>query len=166
MRALFGLVSLLVCALIVAYVWSTYTVKTADVGTGLHDQAEQISGRSADGIPVADSIKTEEALDGRGFFKGLLVTDVTPGGGMQTMYGLQKDDVIITVESLTTNELTSADAMRPFLVEAYRRSEPLGVIRNGERISLPLPSPTTAPASSPGGSIQNQLNGILKQSRR
>ncbi|HZK79723.1 MAG TPA: hypothetical protein VFC46_01620, partial [Humisphaera sp.] len=89
MRLLFGLLSLLICAVIIAYIWSSFAETTDVATTPVRNQAEQFSGRSADGVPVADSIQTEEATDQRGYFKGLKVTEVTPGGGMQTMYGLQ-----------------------------------------------------------------------------
>ena len=92
MRGIFGLLSFLICALIIAYVWSLYTQETATVAPPLHDKAEQLSGRSAAGIHVSESFKTEDANDERGRFKGLLVTEVTPGGGMQTMYGLKEFD--------------------------------------------------------------------------
>ena len=151
MRLLFGLVSLMICLVIVAYVWSTFTEKTDEVTTPVRNQAEQLSGRSADGVPVADSIQTEEATDQRGYFKGLKVTEVTPGGGMQTMYGLQRDDVIVSVESLTVNELTSAASMKSFLVEAYQKSGPLIVIRNGQRITLP-----EKPATGAGGRVDSE----------
>lgn len=163
MRALFGLISVMICLAIVAYVWSMFTEKTDDAVTPLQNQAQQLTGRSADGVPVADSIETEESMDQRGYFKGLKVTEVTPGGGMQTMYGLQKDDVIVSVESLTVNELTSAAQMKPFLVDAYQKSQPLVVLRDGQRITLPEKSSTTAPA---GGSIQSQVDAILKQSQQ
>jgi len=55
------------------------------------------------------------------------------------MYGLQKDDLIVNVESLTINELNTGPAMRDFLVDAYQKSQPIVVIRHGVHVTLPQP---------------------------
>lgn len=155
MRGLFGLVSLLICAFIVLYLWSKSAATNLQTGAAAREQATQISGRSADGTPVSQSITTQAQDDPHGRFDGLLVMDVVAGGGMQTMYGLQKGDRIIGVEALTTSELNTGDLMKAMLADAYQRSQPIEVIRDGKEVTLPLPG------AAHGASAQSQLDQLL-----
>lgn len=190
MRGAFGLISLLIGVAIVVYLWANQTKTVVESGGAARDQAQQISGHSADGTPVGQSLATEPENDPRGAFKDLLVTDVTPGAGMDAFYGLKKGDRIISVESLTTVELNSGPAMKDMLLDAFGKKQPIVVNRNGQQITLPLPPgsadptpPATAPAAAPqsasptgdqkqppaapvtpptNNSIQDQVNRILK----
>jgi hypothetical protein len=176
---MFGLLSLLISIALAAYLWSMHTEVVVHKGNELHDQAEQISGRSKDGTPVGNSIVTEPENDPQGHFKDLLVKDVTAGGGLETFYGLHQGDRIISVESLTTMELPTGGDMKALLADAYQRSQPIMVIRAGQQVTLPLqggakPGAAAAPASgSPGGgsaapaagqgnSIQDLVNRTIK----
>src|SRR5690349_12229394 len=98
MRGAFGLVSLLICIAIMAYVWSSHTSQVSSSGKQATQQAQQIAGRDENGKPALDSIQTAPDTE-RGRFR-LLVTKVDPGGAFDKVYGLKTGDRIVNAGQL------------------------------------------------------------------
>jgi len=176
MRAVFGLVSLLVVIAIIVIVFKTVSVPTIKTGEQAHSQAEQQSGRGQNGIPAMETFKTEGKFRGR-TLEGLVVTDVTPNEAMAN-YGLQKGDEIISVngDKLTAISNDDPELAKAWVVQhGFEGNNSIVVLRNGQEISLPNrgnPSngiPANSAASQPNApkpqdnSLQGQLNNINQQ---
>src|SRR5258708_3836429 len=96
MRAGLRIVSLLICGLIVAYLWGNSVSSVSSANKAVRPQVNQIAGRSADGTPAGDSA-TFAAVKRGGNFAGLKVTAIDPRGGLAEHYGLQAGDVILRI---------------------------------------------------------------------
>jgi hypothetical protein len=150
MRAAFGLVSLLVVLGIIMLVFNFYSAPMLKQGKATQDQARQIAGRDEDNAPVTDAI-TLDAKDRNGQMEAAVVTDVVAGSTIQTHYGLQKGDVILVLGQLTVKgNMSSPEEARDYLLYAYQRSEPVVILRGGEKLTLPLEpgAPGTAAAAA------------------
>ncbi len=150
MRGMFGLVSLLIGALIVAYLWAQHTSVVVKSAGPVRDQAQQLSGHSVDGTSAADSIKTEPVNDPGGRLKALRVVDVTPGGGMETFYGLQKGDRITMLGALPVDMNNDYGLSTAMLLDSYEKMQPLVVIRNGQEVTLPITAPSSVAPPAAG----------------
>jgi hypothetical protein len=158
MRGAFGLVSILVCGLIVAYVWALHTSAVSKNGSKAMDQATQLSGHGEDGKSALESIKTTADNDAGGHLKSLLVTDIVPGGAMDKFYGFKKGDKIVSegqYDVLTNGDADTASAM---LLDAYERFQSVVVIRDGTQMTLPV--------NGTGKAIQDQFNDLRKNMSR
>ena len=171
MRAMFGLVALLVCVGVVMWVFSLTSIPTAREGKKAQDQARQISGRGENGQAATDSFKVTPQMKGNSRLGSLLVTDVTPGGAMDQYYGLKKGDEII--EITTQGGMTKvgdasnddAEMAKDKVQEAFQASGPIVVMRGGRAITLPLPAGSTAAAPANSASA-NQNNAATAQPAR
>jgi hypothetical protein len=152
MRGALGLVSVLVCGVIVAYVWANYTATVSHSGTKATDQATQLSGHGADGKSALESIKTTPELDASGHLKSLVVSECKPDGAMDKFYGFKKGDKIISEGQYELAMNPDADTASAMLLEAYKQFASVEVIRDGKKISLPL--------AGPGKTIQDQFNQL------
>lgn len=193
MRAMFGLVGLLVMIGIIYLIFLKVEAPTLETGKKAQDQAQQISGRGEDGRAMTDSFKTApENMNGR--LEALDVTDVTPGGAAEQYYGLKKGDRIVEIttqagmEKMNGASILSDPEMAKISVQsAFQASWPIVVMRKGRQITLPAtpaqiaaaeqqPSAAPAPAAAPPTSApstptpdenspQGQLNNINKALR-
>ncbi|HET6247817.1 MAG TPA: hypothetical protein VFE47_08975 [Tepidisphaeraceae bacterium] len=152
MRGALGLVSVLVCGVIVAYVWANYTAAVSHSGTKATDQATQLSGHGADGKSALESIKTKPDLDASGRLKSLLVTECKADGAMEKFYGFKKGDKIISEGQYDLAMNPDADTASAMLLDAYEKSASVEVIRDGKQIKLPL--------DGAGKNIQDQFNQL------
>ncbi len=148
MRAIFGLVSLLVVIAIIAWMFSIYSIPVAKTGKKTQVEVRQMSGHDEDGTP-ADRTITLDAGQRNGKFQNLEVTSVVPGGAMDRFYGFQPGDKIIgiggtDIATLSNDDFEMAKAM--LLQEGYEKKKPVTVIRNG--VQMQLPNPAAAAASS------------------
>lgn len=168
MRAMFGLVSLLVVILIICLIFRYIEAPKLEEGKKAQDQARQISGRGDDGRAAVDSFKIAPERRGNRL-EGLLVTDVTPGGAVDTYYGLKKGDRIVQITNGgSLQKIGDASNDDPELAKAqihnaFQASDPIVVIRNGQQLTLPQ-SPAQ-PARSPAparNTEQDQVNSVLK----
>lgn len=137
MRAMFGLVSLLVCAFIVVYLWSQHTAVVAHEGVKARDQARQISGRGQDGQAAVNSFQVEPKMRGNKL-EALTVTGVTPGGALDD-YGLKKGDQIIKIGDQKVGDISNEDPglAKDMVHDAYQKSQSITVLRNGNEVMLP-----------------------------
>lgn len=161
MRAMFGLVSLLVTMGIILWLFSMYSIPTAREGKKAQDEARQISGRGEDGRAAISSFKVEPQLRGNRL-QALDVTDVTPGGALAG-YGLQKGDQIIQINGTKVGDLSNNDAelAKAQVHDAFRASQPIVVMRGGREITLPQGDGSSPPApGAPHAGAQGALDSI------
>jgi hypothetical protein len=157
MRMAFGLVSVLVTVGIIILVMSMMLDRqTGSIPAGIEarKQAQQIAGVGRDGEAATQSAFFEEDSTG-GKLRKLTVTKVVPGGAYDTYFGLQVGDEVIEIEqsgNLTSvNDAGNGDAelAKALVSDAYARSQHIVVMRNGQRLTLPL-APGTAVVAGPG----------------
>ena len=175
MRAGIGLIGLLVGVALMVWLFAQTEIPKAKAGKQAQEQVRQISGRGADDAPAEHSFKTEAQHGGSRM--SLLVTDVIPGGAMQTYYGLLKDDRITAVNGMNVNDIAvgNEDLAHALVAEAFGRQQPLTVVRNGQTVTLPAPpgslpaggaatapaaGQAPAPAPQEGQSVYDQLQRI------
>ena len=157
MRAMFGLVSLLVVIAIMLVLFKWFEAPVLEQGQKTRDQARQISGRGDDGVAAIHSFQVEPNLHGNKL-ESLDVTDVTPGGALAS-YGLQKGDKIIDINGTKVGDLSNNDSelAKAQVHDAFQRSQSLVVLRNGQPVTLPQGASDSAGANGPLNSINNSI---------
>lgn len=146
-----GLLGLLVVVAI-AMVWFSETqIPVAKRGAEAQNEARQIAGYGQDGRPATASITVQGKTRGN-TMTALLVADIEPGGTMQKVYGLQKDDEIIQMGEQTMDMMLNDEKLAEArLLEAFQGSRPLIVRRGGQTLTLtPNGGPAANPAGAPG----------------
>ncbi len=173
MRAIFGLVSLLVVMGIIVYLFSIYSIPMAKTGKKAQIEVRQMSGHDEDGTPADRTVTLEPDQSGNKL-RGMTVTSVVPGGAMDRFYGFQTGDKIVAIGDAEVSALSNDDfemAKAMLLQEGYEKKKPVIVIRNGQRLELPgtaVPLPSSAqpasssnpPSDSSSHSIADQLKAI------
>jgi len=154
MRAMFGLVSLLVVVAIIAFLFSMYDIPVAKQGRVTQQQARQLSGHDVDGTPADQTIKLDADLRNN-HLADLIVTSVTPGGAMDRVYGFQAGDKIIAIGEMDISTLSNDDfemAKAQLLQEGFEKGKPVTVIRAEKKIQLPQPGQAAAAAAAAASS--------------
>jgi hypothetical protein len=164
MRAIFGLVGLLVVIGIIAWWWGApggeldYDRAVIKAGNQAREQVSQMSGHDlATGGRAMDSASFE-LLTSNGKPASLNVATLTPGGAYERYFGLHRGDVITAVHyqgfTKTVREMDDAEDGREQVAEAYQREGTLTVKRDGKELTLPaapgtaVPTPAAPAASS------------------
>jgi hypothetical protein len=135
---MFGLVSLLVGAAVIMYVFAKTQIPIAKAGKSAQEQVRPIAGYSQDGTPAMESFTSAAGRMKGAALASLKVTSITPGGGMDTYYGLQPGDEItdvgeISLESIANDE----DSAKAYVVgEGFQHQRPLKIRRNGQTMTL------------------------------
>jgi len=173
MRAGFGLIALLVGVAVMIWVFSRTQIPVAQEGKKAQDKARQIAGFDEDGERASDTITLEPQSSG-GRVSSLFVTAIKAGGAMERHFGLMKDDTIVEVGTQgglqKVRDLNDDEMATALVSEAYQKKLPLVVVRNGERLTLPManrPTPPGAPAApgtanpAPPADNSNPLNRQL-----
>jgi S1-C subfamily serine protease len=146
---IFGLVSLLVIVGLMLMFFKTFEAPNIEVGQKAQQEAQQISGRDENGVPAMNSYKAEP-FPATGNFRGIKITDVTPGGAMDKYYGLKVGDVVMKIGDMDAvaygGDFGSAKAQ---LDEAYQHASNLVVQRDTAQISLPV------------GGAKSPLDGLI-----
>jgi len=152
MRAGIGLLSLLIGVAIILYIsigtksHPGYDATVLEKGKKASQEASQISGRTADNVPIADTIQLDE-VDAGGQFRRLKVLSITPDTPMETMYKLKVGDEITRVGDLGVSDNNDAGLGKALVYDAYRQNQNLVVIRDGQEMTL---KPTGSPLSELG----------------
>jgi S1-C subfamily serine protease len=140
MRALFagfGLLSLLVCVGIMLYLMSMEAPAVHE-GVKAQDEAQQISGHGANGMPAMQSYTAESYPPGGNSFRGVRIKDVTIGGPMDTYYGLKVGDVVLQIGGMDVTAFGDYESAKGQLDQAYQEFKLLLVQRGGNQITLPV----------------------------
>ncbi len=145
MRAGIGLLSILIAAAIIFYVSfggdkGGETGATLREGKKAQEQANQLSGRDANGVPAGESIKLD-AVNVDGHLKRLKVVSVVAGGPFDAAYGLKAGDEISEIGGLDVGMNDDAGLAEAQVVEAYGRNQPLTIRRVEQKITLTPKSP-------------------------
>lgn len=157
MRAMFGLVALLVGVALMFYLFTRDASETLRVSKPMQDQAQQMSGRGEDGQSAMSSFKSEPQMQGNRL-ADLLVTEVAPGGAMDQYYGLKKGDQITYLttqaglQKISEASNNDPEMARAQVQETFQGSRPIVVMRGGKQFTLPAsaaPAVTQAPAPGP-----------------
>ena len=137
MRMAFGLVGILVTLGVIIMIMHSYTLPAAQQAIQTKKKVEsQFGSNSPEGMAAAQaSIVLDEDTKG-GHFRGLIVKSVTPGGPMQTDFGLMNGDEITAIGGMRLRDNNDAELSRAQLFEAKMRRQPLTVLRNGAEIQL------------------------------
>jgi len=129
-------------------------IPVAQEGKKAQDQAAQIAGRDQDGTPAKDTIVMEAQSTG-GRVSSLFVVSLVPGGAMERHFGLVKDDTIIEIGTQAglqkVRDFNDGEMAEALVAEAYQKKLTLVVMRNGQRLTLPLVGGPTvaAPTGTP-----------------
>ena len=138
MRSIFTLAGLLVTAGVIMWVYSKVEIPTLKQGENATNQAQQLSGHDTDGTPVAQTM-TLEAHSTNNKLDGILVKDVLAGGAMDRGYELQKGDLMVQVGPMDVQSWNNdGDLAISLAQEAYQKSEPIVVMRDGQRVELQI----------------------------
>ena len=186
MRMAFGLIGLLVAIGVVVMIMNTVLKKeqtVISVGNEAREEVKQIGGYSEDMTPAANSATIEQKQSESGKLESLVVKDVVTGGALEKYFGLKAGDVIIEVNGMKVSETPGSDAelSKAWLIEAYQKKQPIVVVRDQKRVTLPqagaaptpaaTPAAGTAPPSTPAAPteqpassdpLQRQLDSIQK----
>jgi hypothetical protein len=165
MRAMFGLVSLLVVIGIMVLMFRMFEVPTIERGKVAHDEAQQMSGRGQDGQSAERSFEVEPEQHGSKL-DALVVTGVRPGGAADTFYGLKKGDKIIEISTggglQKVNDASNGDpgmAKAMLAQYSFAASQPIMVIRDGKQMILPASAAPAAPNTPAANPSQSQAQG-------
>lgn len=170
----FGLLALLVCVGIIVWVFAAVEIPKVKAGKAAQERVKPIMGYGKDDVPATESFASE-GMHRNSRFSALKVTSVTPGGAMDTYYGLLVSDEIVAVGGTSIDALANGDeemAKAVVVSEGFQRQQPITVRRAGQRVELRFDP--SASASSSGGapvrqtpapessntSLQRQLQGI------
>jgi S1-C subfamily serine protease len=176
MRAGIGLISLLLAVGLIFYLFAESEIPKIQSGEEAREQVKQISGYGPAGEAAGTSFDTQGQLKGSRL-DNLLVLSVTPGGAMDSYFGLRSGDEITAINGMRINDISNSDeeTAKALATEAFSRKQKLTVRRNGQTIDLPLapgtatappaPSPAQPPAASPPAppksrGLQGQLEAI------
>ncbi len=170
MRAAFGLVGILLTLGVIVWFLGpggglAHEKAAIDAGNKAHDTMSQVAGRDAEtGTPVKESATLQISTSG-GKTDSVLVTSIQADGAYAKFWGLQRKDSIIELGSLNVrDQVTSKDDADAYLMDAYQKQQPIIVVRDGKKITLPQSNGT--PPKSPQSSLQSQLDAIQKGGSR
>lgn len=187
MRIAFGLVGLLIAVGIIVYIMASpgglldQISGTQSAAGQARQNVSQVAGLSRDDqTPAALSAKLEPQM-GASKIDSILVTDLKAGGAYEKFWGLRRFDSIVAIGPLSVRDFIQSDEdADAFVLDAYQRQQPLTVVRNGQRLTLPDPAlakapvpPGAPPGASPtagttpapkrqGDPLQGQLDAIQK----
>ncbi|CAN5433317.1 hypothetical protein BH10PLA1_BH10PLA1_05230 [soil metagenome] len=162
MRYAFGLVGLLVVLGVIVWIMGGKggeldQAKTAlETREKLEPQLNQLAGRDASGASVAESAALSPQMNG-GKLRGLLVSELTPGGAYEKHFGLKQYDLIVEIGPMDV-QMFDAEAAKVQVMDAYQRDQSIVVQRGAEKITLPASIPGV---ERPQG-LQGQLDAIKK----
>jgi hypothetical protein len=175
MRMAVGLVAILIGVGVM--VWIMHAVElpavqqAVNVKKKVEPQVQQMAGTGTNGVDARQSIKLDAEMTG-GKMTSVDVTSIDVDGPMAKYFGLQKGDAIVEIATqggafTPVKEMSDPAAAKDDLLSSFQNSQQIIVVRNGQRLTLPVPppsksaqSPSAAPA--PGSALQNQLDQIQK----
>ena len=152
MRGAFGLVSILIGGLIVAYLWSQDVSSVSKANKAVRPQLNQLAGKSSDGTPAFKSA-VFVAVEKNAALKGLKIQSIDRTGGLFEYFGLIPNDTILRVGPFVMGDTTLSDfeSARDMVVDAMQRKMDIVVNRGGTEITLPAQRNFTAPAATGSG---------------
>lgn len=138
MRAMFGLVAILVTLGVIIWFMHVYELPAIKAAGQAKKQVEEkFSMNTSEGLADA---KASIALDpvgvDRNKFEGFFVKGIVPGGAMWNTFGLMPGDRIVAIGGQRCKDLNDAEMAEDMLFEAKLRQWPLTVVRGNQEIQL------------------------------
>src|SRR5439155_9132619 len=83
-----------------------------------------------------------------------IVTAIDTSGPMATYFGLQTGDSIVEISPqggalMAVKDMNSAEEAKDQLLSAYQNSQPITIVRDGKRMTLPAKPAAAAGAGTP-----------------
>jgi len=170
MRAVFGLAGVLITIGVIVWImsktWLPYTQTVVHEGNKAKEQAALIAGRDLEsGLTNQQSITLSEEMHA-GHLESILVTGIIAEGPMAKNFGLLRNDSIVMINDQKVRDASNDDGelAKALIYEASQRQWTLTVVRDGNRMTLPVvpAKPAAQPAAKSSSPIQNQLDAIQK----
>lgn len=167
MRALFGLVGILVTVGVIVWFLGSgggldHTATVLSEGQNARQQVNQIVGNDPQTGERASESADFDGLTNSGRLSGLLVTRVVTDGAYARYFGLQRSDTIVAVQyqgqRMDVRDMNDADMAKAQVGEAYSKRGSVIVVRNDAQIVLPI-----AKAQSPAAPGQRDASSPLHQ---
>jgi len=145
LMGLAGLVGFLIACFIAVYMFADYTQKSAPAMRQATNQANQLAGRSSNGVSLGGA-GTPVLQDSRfapmernGRFVAVQVLVMPPTNGLAEYYGLAVNDVILQIGPFKVgdNTLDDFETTRNWVMEGMQRNMEIVVDRGGTEIKLP-----------------------------
>jgi hypothetical protein len=154
MRAAFGLVAVLVTVFIMVYMFASYTHQTTPAMKAVTAQANQIAGRSSNGVAIGQQGTPVLAdskfvpIEQNSKLTGLQVTVMPATNGLAEYFGLAVGDVIESIGPFKMGDdtLSDSESARNWVQEGMQRQMTMTVNRGGQVITLPADRNTPVPA--------------------
>jgi hypothetical protein len=176
MRVAIGLAAILVTIGVIVWIMSAITLpatqQALNVKKKVEPQVQQVAGVDSSGRDARDSIKLDAESSG-GKMTSVLVTAIDANGAMAKYFGLKRGDSIVEIapqgEAMTpVREMSTPTEAKDMLLSAFQRSQHIVVVRDGQKLTLPLPAEKPAAgaggkaagSSGSGNPLQDQLNAI------
>jgi hypothetical protein len=172
MRMAIGLAGILVTIGVIVWIMSAITLPATknalDVKRKVTPQVEQMAGHTSDGTNAMDTIQVAGQSPG-GRLNALRVKSVSAGGAMDKHFGLKEGDVIIEIAPqggalMPVKDMSSVEDAKVQLFTSYQNSQSIVVLRNGQKVTLPLAAAPKTPAAPAAGTskdaLQQQLDAI------
>jgi hypothetical protein len=168
MRAMFGLVGLLVTLGIIVWIMGMYTPAVMKADKGAREQVNQIAGNDPETGARASYSADLQPLNSGGKLSGVLVTRVQDDGAYGKYFGLQRNDTIIAAvyqgARMDIKDMNGDEEMaKAQISEAYQRQGSLIVVRDGKQLELPgaqAQEAVKAAEKTDDTALQNQLNAM------
>ncbi len=157
MRAMFGLVGVLVTIGVLAMIWSYNTVPIVQQSQVTRSQVEQIAGVDQSGARVTQTV-VFQPITTQGKLMYLLVQWIRPRSSYGDFYGIAPGDIVETIGPQNVRDIGDEVLAKSLAYEAYQRQWDLVIIRNNKRFVLPrdsaaagqLPAPPAPSAATSG----------------
>jgi hypothetical protein len=171
MRAIFGLVGILVVVGIIVY-WMgpggglSHTQTVLKEGQNAQEQVAQIGGKDTESHEPANESAVLDPQSFGGKLDSILVTKVVPGGAYEKYFGLKTNDAIVSVETngydQKVNQMGDGESAKIAVMDAYSKSGHDTVMRDGNEVKLPTASKPKgqAPKTDDSNPLQRQLDTI------
>jgi hypothetical protein len=164
MRAGLGLAGLLIVIGVIVWIMHSailpHTEATLAAKKKAEDTINPIAGYSRDGsMKFSDSLTLETETKG-GKIAAIDVTNIVAGGPADTDFGLKEGDAIIEIGPLAVKDQINSDGEAKDMVQdAYQRSQPLVVMRDGQKLTLTPHAPQPVAAQQPAKKPNNSGGG-------
>lgn len=147
MRAIFGLVGILVVCGVIAAIWAfaylPYTQQVVKSGNTAQQQAKQTAGIDEMGGRVSQTI-VFTPIEMQGKLRYLMVQSMQPNNSYAKYYGIFPGDLIETIGPQNVRDIDDEGMAKALAVEAYQRKWDLVIMRTNKRFTLPRDSAAAA----------------------
>jgi hypothetical protein len=172
MRMAFGLIGVLVTIGVMVWIISAVEApsmqQAANAKKKLEPQVQQMAGKGTDGEDARNSIKLDsETRNGK--MSGVLVTAISPGGPMETYFGLKRGDVIVEIAPqggamMPVSDMATPAEAKDYLLTSFQNSQQIVVMRSEQKMTLPVaaakPATPAGGGANSGDALQKQLDAI------